>query len=251
LIEPVEVCMQAADMCRVLVVVGMEDERSIAAGEGVDVVVGSANATVLRERLAKTDTTNIGAVYSFGVAGGLDPALRPGELLVSTGVAAQDAAAEVPAIRGAWMADRELLTAVQASALESALGKIREAVFLGSDFEARDNPHASSATLREVSGAAIIDNESHIAAEFAHKHNLPFLAVRAVSDSVSRELPPAALIALKPDGSPNIPAVIKSLLLQPRQLPALVRTARDYSKALRNLKAFRSSIGFVQMGICR
>lgn len=234
----------------VLVVVGMEDERAIAAGDGVDVVVGSANATVLRERLARMDTTNIGAVYSFGVAGGLDPALRPGELLVSTGVAAQDAGAQVPAVRDAWTSDQALLEAVQASALKSALGRIREAVFLGSDVEARDNPHANTAAIRDVSGAAIIDNESHIAAEFAQKHQLPFLAVRAVSDSVSRALPPAALIALKPDGSPNIAAILKSLLLHPQQLPALVRTARDYGKALRNLKAFRSSVGFVQAGNC-
>lgn len=238
-------------MYRILVVVGMEDERAIAAGDDVHVVVGSANATVLRERLARTDTAKISAVYSFGVAGGLDRALRPGELLVSTGVTVQRTDTDMPAIGNAWAADPNLLAAVQASALQSELGRIREGVFLGSDFEARDNPHANSDTIRDISDAAIIDNESHIAAEFAHKHHLPFLAVRAVSDFVSRQLPPAALIALKPDGSPNIAAIVKSLLLHPRQLPALIRTARDYNKALRNLKAFRREIGFVQLGNCQ
>ena len=75
-------------MGRILVVVGMEDERAIAAGDGVDVVVGAANAKRLRERLGNVDTATVDAVYSFGVAGGLDPALKPGDLRVSTRVVA-------------------------------------------------------------------------------------------------------------------------------------------------------------------
>jgi hypothetical protein len=233
-------------MHRTLVVVGMEDERAIAAGEGIDVVVGSANANVLRARLARVDAANIGAVYSFGVAGALDVALKPAELLLSTRVVAQHAGAHPPASDGQWLADRELLASAQAHAQAAGLGRIREAVFLGSDFEARDNPNANSGDLQHVTGAAIIDNESHIAAEFARRHGLPFLSVRAVSDSVSRQLPPAALIALKPDGSPNVAAIAGSLVRHPLQIPALVRTARDYKRALRTLRAFRRSVGFVR-----
>ena len=70
--------VSAAESPRVLVVVGMEDERAIAAGDSVEVVVGTANAKALRGRLDKVDTANISAVCSFGVAGGLDPALEPG-----------------------------------------------------------------------------------------------------------------------------------------------------------------------------
>jgi adenosylhomocysteine nucleosidase len=238
-------------MCRILVVVGMEDERAIAAGDGIEVVVGSANAKVLRERLAKVDTTKIGAIYSFGVAGGLDPALQPGELLLSTRVVAQGVDAQRESIGDDWTADPNLIAALQANAQQMALAKLREAVFLGSDFEARENPHANSAILRDISGAAIIDNESHIAAEFAHRLRTPFVAVRAVSDSVGRTLPPAALIALDADGSPNGAAIAKSLLRQPQQIPALIRTAWEYKKALRALARFRRDIGFVQLGNCQ
>lgn len=233
-------------MYRTLVVVGMADERAIAAGEGIEVVVGSANANVLRERLARVDAAACGAVYSFGVAGALDVALKPAELLLSTRVVSQDVGIHPQASECFWSADRELLDAVQAKAQESGLGRIREAVFLGSDFEARDNPHAGSNDLQHATGAAIIDNESHIAAEFAHRHALPFLSVRAVSDSVSRRLPPAALIALNPDGSPNIAAIATSLVRYPLQIPGLVRTARDYNRALRSLRAFRRHVGFVK-----
>lgn len=243
--------VSTADKCRVLVVVGMEDERAIAAGDGVDVVVGTANATVLRERLKNVNAKNIGAVYSFGVAGGLDPALKAGDLLVSTEVIVQSADPARSSVEGPWMADQNLLLAIQSQAVNANRVKIRQGIFLGTDFEARDNPQAITQNLRETSGADIIDNESHIAAKFAREYNLPFVSVRAVSDSVSNQLPPAALIALNDDGSPNITAIVKSLLRHPLQIPALIRTAREYQKALHALKVFRRDIGFVQQANCR
>jgi len=241
----------AGERCRIVVVVGMEDERAIAAGEDVEVVVGSANAGVLRARLAQVDTANLAAVYSFGVAGGLDSTLSPGTLLLSTRVVAQGVDVRTVAIGEAWEADPSLLATLQATARQSGLDAIREAVFLGSDFEARDNPHADDDRLRNASGASIIDNESHIAAEFAHRHKVPFIAVRAVSDSVDRPLPPAALIALDGQGKPDLAAIAKSLLRHPWQIPALLRTAWEYRKALRALKAFRRDVGFAQTGICQ
>jgi adenosylhomocysteine nucleosidase len=246
----ISVPVAGADPCRALVVVGMEDERAIAAGHDVDVVVGTANAKVLRQRLAQVNVAHIGAVYSFGVAGGLDPALKPGDLLVSTRVIAQSADTTQPIVADSWNADQDLLSAIQRQAAKVATVMIRTGVFLGTDFEARDNPQANNQNLRDMSGADIIDNESHIAARFAREHNLPFVSVRAVSDSVSKKLPPAALMALQDDGSPNIAAVAKSILRNPGQIPALIRTAREYKKALNSLRGFRRDIGFLQPASC-
>src|SRR6478609_5417879 len=80
----------AADSCKSLVIVGMEDERAIAAGDDAEVIVGSANAAMLRERLKKTGLANIKAVFSFGVAGGLNPAINAGDLFFSTQVLSQN-----------------------------------------------------------------------------------------------------------------------------------------------------------------
>ena len=40
----------------------------------------------------------------------------------------------------------------------------------------------SNAELRLRTGADLVDTESHVAAEFAAAHNLPFAVLRAVSD---------------------------------------------------------------------
>jgi len=235
----------AATPCKVLVVVGMEDERAIAAGDDAEVLVGTANARVLRERLAKVDLSQIKAVFSFGVAGGLNPTLVPGDLLLSTQVFSQSISDQGNSIEESWMADNSMLVAASMHSAKNPDLKFRKAVFLGTDFEARDNPKTGQADLHRMTGADIIDNESHIAAKFASEHNLPFLSIRAVSDSVNNPLPPAALLPLDPiDGSPDGKAIAKSLLMHPLQIPALVRTAWEYHKALRSLDKFRNEVGF-------
>src|SRR5207247_2534193 len=69
------------------------------------------------------------------------------------------------------------------------------------------------------------DMESHLAARIAAAHGLPFTACRVIVDPAHRNLPPAALLALRPDGSPDVPAVLRSVMEQPRQLPDLMRLA--------------------------
>jgi adenosylhomocysteine nucleosidase len=234
----------AGENCKSLVVVGMEDERSIAAGDDVEVVVGAANAAVLRERLNAVDISNIKAVFSFGVAGGVNPALKPGDLLLSTQVLSQSLSDQGNLIEESWMADNSMLVAATMHRAKNPDITFHKSVFLGSDFEARDNPHTNNKNLHEITGADIIDNESHIAAKFANEHNLPFMAIRAVSDSVNHPLPPAALLPLDHDGSPDGLAITKSLLFNPLQIPDFFRTAWHYSKAIRSLKKFRAEIGF-------
>lgn len=240
-----------ASALRPLVVVGMEDERRAAAGDDVEVVVGAANAKLLRERLAALDPKRFDAVFSFGVSGGLDPKLPAGTLLLSTRVHEQVLQGGVGVAGEGWDADTGLLAAARARAAAAGV-TVQTALFLGTDLEARENPETGKLGLFERTGAASIDNESQIAARYAAEHGLPFLAVRALSDSVNHSLPPAALIALDPeDGSPNLSAIAWSVLRQPGQIPALIRTAREYGRALRALRAFRRQVGFAGLVAAR
>ncbi|MDR3530287.1 MAG: hypothetical protein P4L90_07030, partial [Rhodopila sp.] len=83
--------------------------------------------------------------------------------------------------------------------------------------------------------AHAIDLESGAMARVAEAHGLPFIVVRAICDPAERDLPPAALVALDPEGGIGLIPVLRSVLKQPNQLPGLLALARDAGRARRAL----------------
>ena len=69
----------------------------------------------------------------------------------------------------------------------------------------------------DTTGALAVDMESQVAARFAAARNLPLAALRVISDDASHVLPPAALVAMKPDGGIALGRVLGSLLRNPRR----------------------------------
>ena len=67
--------------------------------------------------------------------------------------------------------------------------------------------------------------------------------LEAVIDPAERALPPAALVGLRPDGTPDVGAVFGSVLRRPTQLPALVQTALDARAARAALRRGRGLLG--------
>src|ERR1700716_3843723 len=74
----------------VLIVTGLVQEARIAAGPGLTVICSSRDPRQLRSLLAGFDPLSVRGVISFGVAGGLDPALKSGDVVVATEVMAGD-----------------------------------------------------------------------------------------------------------------------------------------------------------------
>src|SRR3954447_24747713 len=70
----------------VLIVTGLAHEARIAEGLGMTVICGSSDPEQLRALLAAVDPATIRGVISFGIAGGLCPTLRPGDVVVATEV---------------------------------------------------------------------------------------------------------------------------------------------------------------------
>ena len=85
--------------------------------------------------------------------------------------------------------------------------------------------------------------ESQVAARFAARRNLPLAALRVISDDASHVLPPAALVAMQPDGGISIGKVLWSVMKKPAQIPALIRTGRASSKAFAELLRCRDLCG--------
>jgi len=210
----------------VIAVTGLAFEASIAAGIGITVVRGN-DSRRLKASLESAVARGTRGIISFGIAGGLAPDLSPGNWVVPTAVI---------------VGDRRVLTCpIWSRKLMEMMPGARGGEITGVDAPVA-NPRDKRALYRGT-GAAAVDMESHVAADVAHAVGVPFAAFRIIIDPVHRELPPAALVELRPDGTPDVPEVLRSVVRRPRQLPALVRTARDAQIARSALLRSRRLLG--------
>jgi adenosylhomocysteine nucleosidase len=123
--------------------------------------------------------------------------------------------------------------------------------FSGHSLLAGDTVATNAAVKRTLfaTGAQAIDLESGAVARAAATHSLPFAVVRAICDPAERDLPPAALIALDQDGAIGLLAVLRSVLRQPAQIPALLALAGDAARARRSLQRILHSRAVAGAGL--
>ena len=98
---------------------------------------------------------------------------------------------------------------------------------------------SEKAKLRQRTDAAAVDMESHIAAGFALASGLPFAALRVISDPASRALPAIATQALKENGNVDLLKVLRAIAREPSVIPHLMRTGRDFNRAIMTLRGCR------------
>jgi adenosylhomocysteine nucleosidase len=221
----------------VLIVTGLVQEARIAAGPGMAVICSSSDPRQLRALLATLDPVSFRGVISFGVAGGLDPALKSGDIVVATEVMAGDAR---------WLAGLALNDELIA---RLALGRRRVVRGGLAGVEQVIGARAGKAALWSETGAAAVDMESHIAAAYAEESGLPFAALRVISDPASRALPAIAMTAIKPNGDIDLRKVLRGVARNPMSLRALVSTGIDFNRALRSLRGCRSFLLGSEQGL--
>jgi adenosylhomocysteine nucleosidase len=198
-------------------VVGFAAEARVARLFGWQVAIGGG--TTAGAALAARLLIEAGAVgiVSFGLAGGLDPSLPAGTLVVAEAVVANGRI---------WQAD---------PTLSDRLGGITGHLCLGLDrvvASADEKRH-----LNRETGAALVDMESGAVAAVAAEAGVPFAVLRAICDPAHRALPPAALVALDAAGRLAAAQLAMSILASPGQLGALLGLARDAAVARRALRS--------------
>jgi hopanoid-associated phosphorylase len=210
----------------IIAAVGLERERRIVEGPGVEAIAGGGDKARL-EAMLEARIAQAAGIISIGIAGGLAPQLRPGDWVLADGVDGMPTDA-------AWT-----------SRLAARLPEAARGLFLGSDVIVAER--GEKAELHRTTGALAVDMESHVAARVAQRHHLPFAVARVVCDPAHRSLPPAARVAMKPDGRMDFLAVMRSLLANPVQLPALIATGRDAERAFGSLLRGQRRLG---PGLC-
>ncbi|GBQ49772.1 hypothetical protein AA15973_1875 [Komagataeibacter sucrofermentans DSM 15973] len=195
------------------IVVGMEAEAALIRPFLPHARIGLSGATLSGARQAVLDLLEGGvdALLSFGLAAGLDPALQPGAVVVPQNV----------------LVNGERLPA--APALLAWLGA-EGADVVGGDLLHSDvivTAATRKMALYRETGCVALDMESGVVAEMAAARKVPFAVLRVVCDPADRTLPPAAVVALRPDGSLAVGALARSIVCNPFQIPALIQVGRD------------------------
>lgn len=205
------------------VVTGLTAEARIASGLGGPVEAGGGDAPGAEAAALRLIDQGVSALISFGLAGGLDPALRAGALLVPPVVLLDD---------DVWHADPALMARLG--------GPTTGALYGGGQVVASA---AAKAALHAGTGARAVDLESAAVARIATRHGLPFAVLRAVCDPAGRDLPPAALLALDTSGRIGPLRVGVAVLSRPQDIPGLVRLGIDAARARHALVTRVRAIG--------
>jgi adenosylhomocysteine nucleosidase len=181
--------------------------------------MGTELAAIAARSLADAGAAGL---MSFGLAGGLDPNLGAGSIVLPQEVISRDGARF--RTTEAW---REALSVAIANERPIAAGALLTSPV----------PIAAvadkAAAFRET-GAVAVDMESLGVAEVAVAHGLPFIAARVIVDTAVDALPRAVAAAGRA-GNLNTLRLLGGLVLAPQDLFALIGLARRYRAAIRSL----------------
>jgi adenosylhomocysteine nucleosidase len=191
----------------VLIVCGLK--REAAAFGDPDAISVCGYGPTLRSKLDELPDLSLRMVVSFGMCGGLDPALRCGDIVLGTDVVSGGESV---------MPDAALTQALKRRLVDGGqrltLGRI-----VGANAPILTGKEKSA--LRNATAAVAVDMESLAAGLFAKARGTPFAVLRAVNDPANCDLPPLALAAIDPEGNTHVGAMIRALVRSPSQLRGL------------------------------
>ena len=158
------------------------------------------------------------SLMSLGIAGGLDPSLKPGQVIVATKVI--DDLGMPYDCRESWRDE-----------LMAALDRFSPIAAPLAGYDSAIATVSHKAAIHACCGAVAVDMESHDVACVAARTALPFAAVRVIADPAGLAVPSSALAGINGQGEIQYAAVFWELARHPLQLPDLVRVALDSGKA--------------------
>jgi adenosylhomocysteine nucleosidase len=217
------------DATRLGVVVGMTAEARLLGSVGCAIAVGGGTPIGARRMAQKLVQDGASALLSFGLAGGLDPALVAGTLVVPRAVLSH---------QGRMFDCDDRLSAPLAGERITCLLAADAVVATASD----------KARMWQETGAGAVDLESGAVAEVAAAAGIPFAVMRAVCDPASRTLPSAAMEALDEHGRISGLRIAGVLARHPWQILGLIALGRDAARARRALVGGAERLGRLAAG---
>lgn len=172
------------------------------------------------------------AVISFGFAGGLTEESKIGDVIIcSTLYAANEQIHKEPQPENPCYSDDSLVSPVL-QAMESTRTRFRQGSSVTVVRPAL-SPEAKL-VLGQTFHADVVDMESYWVARVASDRHIPFLAIRAISDTIWDNLPPCDQI-LDAGGSWQLKKALVYLVTHPQHLIKLFALSKKMRQARKNL----------------
>ena len=163
-------------------------------------------------------------LVSFGVAGGLDPSLKAGDIVCPNSVIGDDNV-------------KYIVDKLQHKTIVSHFSKnfkiAVEPLFSTQIIIANT---AEKQRLYQTYNAALVDMESLGVAKAAKERNCPFVVIRSIADTATQNLPASSIDVINRNGNIQANRVVMKLIKNPKELPNLLKLASNSTKAFISLK---------------
>src|SRR5262249_18812923 len=164
------------------------------------------------------------SIISFGVRGGLEPDLLPGDCVVASAII------DYPAVRPT--------DPLWSRKLADMIPDARHGPIMGVNAVVSDP--ADKRKLHAFTGAVAIDASG---CQACRRARLSFRSGACDYRSRAPRVPPAALLAMAPGGSTDVSAMVREILARPSQVSPLMRLAADAIAARAALVQLRRVLG--------
>ena len=200
-----------------------------ALGDGALLAVSGMGQVAAQRAALALIQAGASALVTFGMAGGLDPSLKAGSVVLPC---------ELISCDGTRFSASQVWRERVAAAV-SPLRAVSEGSLLTSTCPI-DTPADKAAAFRH-SGAAAVDMESAAVARVAADHRLPFIAVRVIVDTAADRLPRSVVNASRA-GRLRIGRLLAGLIVAPAEIASLIRLTQRYRIAMRSLRVIAAHI---------
>jgi adenosylhomocysteine nucleosidase len=166
----------------------MKDKEVILLRSGIGKVNAAMSTAVLLQHY-KPD-----CIINTGSAGGFDPSLNVGDVVISTEVRHHDVDVtafgyeygQVPQLPAAFTADEKLMQTAIDSVKELGNAQVVSGLIATGD-SFMNNPKRVEAIRDKFAGLQAVEMEAAAIAQVAHQFNVPFVIIRSLSDIAGKE----------------------------------------------------------------
>ncbi len=181
---------------------------------------GAENARKAAELAISKGATQL---MSWGCAAALSPDLKMGDLVLAESLIDSDG--QEISVNAAWHQHAKTILGSEIVVYKGALIASEKIISTAQAKQA----------IFEKTGAIALDMESGAIAKVATHYALPFLAIRAIADPASMDLPNALENSLNEKGEVAMTRILKSLVLNPKEIPHLIQVGQYFQLARKTL----------------